>query len=46
MEMDIVNLILWIIVGVVTLSSYKVSKISYSLMWVVLIIEIIKNIVI
>ena len=46
MEMDIVNLILWIIVGVVTLSSYKVSKISYSLMWVVLIIEMIKNIVI
>ena len=46
MEMDIVNLILWIIVGVVTLSSYKVSKISYFLMWVVLIIEMIKNIVI
>ena len=46
MEMDIVNLILWIIVGIVTLSSYKVSKISYSLMWVVLIIEMIKNIVI
>ena len=46
MEMDIVNLILWIIVGVVTLSSYKVSKISYFLMWVVLIFEMIKNIVI
>ena len=46
MEMDIVNLILWIIVGVVTLRSYKVSKISYSLIWVVLILEMIKNIVI
>ena len=45
MDMDIVNLILWIIVGVVTLSSYKVSKISYFLMWVVLILEMIKNIV-
>ena len=46
MEMDIAILILWIIVGVVTLSSYKVSKISYFLIWVVLILEMIKNIVI
>ena len=46
MEMDIVNLILWIIIGVVTLSSYKVNKISYFLIWVVLILEMIKNIVI
>ena len=45
MEMDIAILILWIIVGIATLSSDKVSKISYFLIWVVLILEMIKNIV-
>lgn len=44
MDMDIVNLILWVIIGVVTLSGNKVSKFSYFLIWVILILGMIKNI--
>ena len=40
---DKVMIILWAIIGIMNLSSEEIDKISYGLMWIVLMIELITN---
>lgn len=48
--MDFLMLIIWVVVGLINFviaekNDYQVSFISYCLMWMVLILELVKNIV-
>jgi hypothetical protein len=43
MTLSIFNLVIWIIAGILTLCDEQVPKISYALLWVVLILHLIGN---
>jgi hypothetical protein len=44
MTLSIFNLVIWIITGILTLCNEQVSKLSFALVWVVLILQLIRNI--
>ena len=44
MVLDILVLVLWLIAGILTLCSSKVSKWDYAMVWVLLILNLIGNI--
>lgn len=43
MALSIFNLVIWIIAGILTLCNEQMSKISYALLWVALILQLIGN---